>query len=285
MGDSKGNFIKDSDLSFIGLLKHYKNDHELFSVFHIFLSLIISIVFIFIIKSYSLNMITKDVSKVIISSSTSILAILIAAFGLFAAITDISFSKKIYNIGQLRNLLFPFWFSSILWVLSLLYGIFVNVILNIDKINVLLIDILFFTLFFLFIINIGYTLALIGDILKLTIRRVQIEIYEEKVKKLSLKQFTNKPKKEVKRYNHFFDFYLALSIGIIIYSFFWHAFWINYSWVYFITGILYLSYFYSGYKFYLKLKDLGQKKLINKFRNLVKYMIIIIGYWIVICIL
>lgn len=198
MGDSKGNFIKDSDLSFIGLLKHYKNDHELFSVFHIFLSLIISIVFIFIIKSYSLNMITKDVSKVIISSSTSILAILIAAFGLFAAITDISFSKKIYNIGQLRNLLFPFWFSSILWVLSLLYGIFVNVILNIDKINVLLIDILFFTLFFLFIINIGYTLALIGDILKLTIRRVQIEIYEEKVKKLSLKQFTNKPKKRLK---------------------------------------------------------------------------------------
>jgi hypothetical protein len=285
MGDSKGNFIKDSDLSFIGLLKHYKNDHELFSVFHIFLSLIISIVFIFIIKSYSLNMITKDVSKIIISSSTSILAILIAAFGLFAAITDISFSKKIYNIGQLRNLLFPFWFSSILWVISLLYGIFVNVILNIDKINVLLIDILLFTLFFLFIINIGYTLGLIGDILKLTIRRVQIEIYEEKVKKLSLKQFTNKPKKEVKRYNHFFDFYLALSIGIIIYSFFWHAFWINYSWVYFITGILYLSYFYSGYKFYLKLKDLGQKNLINKFRNLVKYMIIIIGYWIVICIL
>lgn len=283
MGDSKRNirYLKDKDMSFINLYRNYFKDHEFVSIFHLLISLLISLLILFFYKSLDILDFTNQIYNIIISTSTDVLSVLIAAFGLYAVITDKSFSEKIYKMGQIGNLLFPFWLNATLWVINLVFGMIIKLALQnnglfyfMDK-SALLFSV------FLFILTLGYTLALIGDILKLTIHRIQLNIISEKLDSEEvLYNLLNEEENVDKSYLKFFYFYLLLSGIMLLYTMIWYYYLKTNVIFSIILGCTYSFFIFMGFKFLQKLEQKKQDIIIKKFKTLVKLYLIILWLWV-----
>lgn len=280
-------FIKNRDLTFFSLYKRYTSEQEIISIVHLLVSLLISCFFVFLLKY--INDTSESMSFIfnsILSASIGILAVLIAAFGLFAAITDINFSRKIYKLGQLRNVLFPFWFCSSMWVLNIFSSMIFILLQKIININPYFIKILFYLFFVLFVITIGYTLALIGDILKLSIHRVQLDIVESSTHDKNIIELGFGEVENVnKDYFKLFSFLRIILLVAIFYFFTWFYILKKYVVITFITGagVLFLAYWF--YKFFTKLKENNQKTILKKLNNLVKFVIFTFFSWLAILVI
>lgn len=286
MGNNERNsrFIKSSDLNFFNLQRHYLKEHELISIFHLTISLIISIVFIFFISTFNLDIFIKDTINIIISTSIGILGVLIASFGIFAAVTDINFYIKIYKLDELRNTLFPFWFCSTLWTSTLLIGLFFLLLTNIRHLiysNYYLL----FPLLLLFMISLGYTLGLIGDILKLIVFKVQIEVKEDNVKdknKVKINNIyseNNNDKNFKKIYKKYLNFYILLSTIVFFYQLLWYYFFKNYTFSSIILGALYIFFIFLSIKYHRKLEINNNLKTLLKMRNVIKIYLLLLSLW------
>jgi hypothetical protein len=284
MGSAKRSirYLKHKELSYWNLLKDYLSGQELFSIYHILIASILPMIFTFLVVKFNLYSMVEDILAIIISASTDILAVLIAAFGLFAAVTDRTFLDKIYKAGELANVLYPFWFSSSMWVLTLVTGMLFNVLLNINPIGLHWIRAIFFAMLFLFLLSIGYTLALIGDILKLTIYRTQIEIIVQNnhSKKDMFENLKSNEEEIDPKYRHFLNAIRIFGAVIFIYSLCWYYFFFGYQWSFFLAGVFYLAYTFITYKFYLLLKKNDQFLLGRRLKGMVKLLIIMSCGWI-----
>lgn len=292
MASNSGNikFIKNKDLTFKKLFLHYIKDDELLSLFHLFLSILTTIIFVLIVKSRHNYEIVNSINEKIISASTDILGVLIASFGLFAAITDQKFSEKVYKLGELRNILFPFWFCSTLWVINLISGYIVSVILYPVETphikNVKLYLIILYYILTLFLITIGYTLALIGDILKRTIEKVQLD-YMENMKKSDATTNTSLTVIEAEIPKRFYNeslFHIGFTIFTLTYILCWYYYIDKYRYLDILFYTIIIFYAFYTYKLHKKLKNQEFHKLFYRLRFVLKLLMLIISFWLVILI-
>jgi hypothetical protein len=274
MGNNQGNSESIKKLSFWSLLKRYSTDQEVFSVKLFALSLIITCIFLYIIKNNNnVQVITKFVFNSILSASTDILAVIIASFGLFAAITDIAFTRTIYQLGQLENVLFPFWFCAILWVVNLFNSLLINLIIDSQLFSSQIIYMLTAGIF-LFCISILYTLELIGDILRLTVYRAKLSFLDSPAPAATVfpKLQSINP-----NYEKFFWCYLLVFTIVLIGHLAWGCSLINpVLWLVYLFGAFDLALIYIGYKFYRKLIINDNNVLAVKVKFSIKILIIII---------
>ncbi|MBU3071934.1 hypothetical protein [Clostridium estertheticum] len=280
-------FIRNRDLTFFSLYRKYTSEQEIISIIHLLVSLLISCFFVLLLKY--VNNISESMSFIfnsILSASIGILSVLIAAFGLFAAITDINFSKKIYKLGQLRNILFPFWFCSSMWVLNIFSSMTFILLQKITYINSYCLNIVFYLFFVLFVITIGYTLALIGDILKLSIHRIQLDIVESSTQHKNILQLGFGEAENInKDYFRLYDFLRVIVLIAIFYFFIWFYLLKKYVVITLITGagVLFLSYWF--YKLFTKLKRDNQKTILKRLNSLLKFIIFVFFSWIAILVI
>lgn len=279
MENSKGShrFIKPSELTFIKMFIKYCRNNELITIFHLLLSIIIGNVIIWITINYIDSLFS--LYSILFTISVSIFAVLITAFGLFAAITDISFLRIIYEMNELTNFLFPFWLTSVLWtgciIISMLGQIvWPNASNNADlNIGILSISI------YIVIIAIGYTLGLIGDIIRTTIIKVQMDYYKENIQKLDYSHQLI----EISTRNHrFFNIYLSISciaVLVVIISFLYPV-----NFFVFIAGVNVTAWSYITYKFYGKCKSNNDVLILTNIKRilkaLIKLCILVLNYYI-----
>ncbi|MDF0728266.1 hypothetical protein PY093_16495 [Cytobacillus sp. S13-E01] len=274
MDDNKGTIrpIKNKELNFISLLKSYTQEQELFSFFSFILSLLLSLVVVLMFHHFnSLDLTHKIVNNIFIASS-AIFGIIIASFGLFAAITDKSFLKLINNLGQITNVLFPFWFCSLLWSILLSYCL-VTSVLELDTENYRYLIFQLFFVLFLFFLSIGYTLSLIGDILKLTIHKanlIDVNISTIDAKKWNTQININKS------YLIYLRFICVIGFLLITYDLFWLKFLKEFIVLTLVTGAFNLSYIYLYYKFINSLKKEKQIALKVHAKDIVKLQLLYI---------
>lgn len=270
-------FINEKDLTFKNLFIRYIKDQELISIFHLTVSLAISLILLYLVSRYNLEEFKKTVCSIFISASTDIFGVLLAAFGLYAVITDIAFSKKILKLGQLRNLLFPFWLCSTMWAINLLSCIIVNGIFMIKDISQSLTSNILFIIILFFIITLGYTLALIGDILKLTIFRVQLEVQEEQGEvNLDIEDIETINKD----YQRAMKIYYLISLFSVSYFLVWYYGMRNILLATITLGAILLATVFAFYKFYTKLAHNNQINLQRRLKLIIKVILIISGLWI-----
>jgi hypothetical protein len=218
MGDYQRDFkfITPSQLSFRKLLVNYLKDNELITFFHLIITLALGNV---IVLSLTKDIVTYTyIFNVTQTLSIAILSILIAAFGLMAAITDLGFSQLILKMNQLRNFMFPFWLTSVLWFCNIFIAM-IGYLILLSKSNIdLILTIIIYVNIYIVTISSGYTLGLIGDILKTTITKVQISLLDDNSKCLDILYHGNTPtdSKVYKPYYKFWWIYILLTSVLII---------------------------------------------------------------------
>ncbi len=266
MGDSKGGikYVKNGDLTFLSMYKKYVEEHELFSLFHFFSALIFAIAFILFINFFELDIHFTTFYDISISASTDIFAILIAAFGLFAAITDKKFIEKIYTLGQLRNVLFPFWLCSVMWIINLFFSLFSKVVLDINTIKNIH-NLMFFISFFFFMLSIGYTLGLIGDVLKLTVFKTQIDHFYSQ-----MGEHDEAIEKIDENYSRFIDYYTIYAFTNVLLVIIWVVQLLEYRYLDIVFYLLITIYIILTSKLYRKLKSMQQLLLIRRVKSIGK---------------
>lgn len=151
------------------IVKYYA-DNGIISISLILLTISTSLIFSFFFsKVDSKQDVFQEFMSISISTSATIFAVIIAAFGFYAAMTDIKFSESLLKMGQLENALFPFLIVSVLWSLTIITSlIFKLVIKSSIDMNI---KILFYVDMLLLALSIFFTISLIYDTLKLTIYR------------------------------------------------------------------------------------------------------------------
>ncbi|MHA7584310.1 hypothetical protein ACX12E_28575 [Paenibacillus vandeheii] len=195
----------------------YYSDNGLISMPLFFITILVSLFLTFL---FGQNETSKDLFQefmsINVSTSATIFAVIIAAFGFYAAMTDITFSKSLLRMGQLENSLFPFLIVSILWTLT----IFTSLIFKLankafDDMDLIM---FFYIGMTLLALSLLFTVALIYDTLKLTIyrayfsdkgviesldkfRRESVEINESTKRKMVI----------------FLKFYIVVSIVILLF--------------------------------------------------------------------
>lgn len=281
MANSKGNprFIKPSELTFLKMLIRYVKGNELISIFHLITALVIGNILIWVSINYVESF--HFLYKLQFTISLSIFSVLIAAFGLFAAITDLNFSKIIYEKNQLANFLFPFWLTSVIWTGCILIS-FVGQIFwfnggIVTKKSIVILSISNYAI----IINIGYTLALIGDIIRTTIMRIQMDYFNSDISQLNNDETERidyiKPNNNIK----FFKLYIWVSIitflMIVITIFYQNVI------TSFITGCLCVILIFTFCKYYKKCKQNNDTHIalmvIRIFKLVIKLTIIVLNFY------
>lgn len=195
----------------------YYSDNGLISMPLFFITILVSLFLTFL---FGQNETSKDLFQefmsINVSTSATIFAVIIAAFGFYAAMTDITFSKSLLRMGQLENSLFPFLIVSILWTLT----IFTSLVFKLANKAFHDMDLImfFYIGMTLLALSLLFTVALIYDTLKLTIyrayfsdkgviesldkfRRESVEINESTKRKMII----------------FLKFYIVVSIVILLF--------------------------------------------------------------------
>lgn len=281
MASSKGNFkyIKDNELKFSSLMKDYLLENELFSYFQVIVSIIISLIVISIISCFGLYYKVQELYNIIITTGIGVFAVIIAAFGIFAAITDKEFYKDIYRVGEIGNILFPFWFNAVLWVVSILITTIFLFLFFAKQISYFYIKIMIFIAVLLVVLNIGYTLSVIGDMIKFTIRKVQISIMKEDSKLSDSIQECIEPDEEanIRRYKNFLWIEYPISVVFILTIVFLKKLILISNIIEIILGGLWISIIYISVRFLKVLKEKKQYKLLSKVNCVFKLELVIIG--------
>ncbi|MFK4474909.1 hypothetical protein ABH897_004677 [Paenibacillus sp. RC73] len=230
------------------LIFKYYSDNGLISMPLFFITILVSLFLTFL---FGQNETSKDIFQefmsINVSTSATIFAVIIAAFGFYAAMTDITFSKSLLRMGQLENSLFPFLIVSILWTLtiftSLVFKLANKAFDNMDLI------ICFYIGMTLLALSLLFTVALIYDTLKLTIyrayfsdkgviesldkfRRESVEINESTMRKMSI----------------FLKFYIVVSIAILLFFVSVIEWRFLSSFLTFFLGMVFLAWNYLTYK-------------------------------------
>lgn len=258
MGNNQGStrFITNKELSFKNLLYSYKQEHELISVFNFSLSLVIAFFIVLIFDGFDILNLSHQVTNNILYASSAVFGVIIASFGLFAAITDKDFLKLIHKLGQLKNILFPFWFCSFLWSILLTYCI-VTSVFGENFNNHLFLKYHLFWVLFVFCICMGYTLSLIGDILKLTIYKANfIDINVSSIDAYKLNSST----KTDSSYFNYLKFIGLVGFIIISYDLLWFHKLKDFQIITLLTGAINLFYIYLYFKLMKKLIEKQQKQ-------------------------
>ncbi len=72
----------------------------------------------------------EEFHKLLVGTSASLFGILFAAFAVIVALSDKEFVKLLQKLDILTNLFFPFWYTSFLYLLSIIINLFSLILFN-----------------------------------------------------------------------------------------------------------------------------------------------------------
>lgn len=143
-----------------------------------FIILIYLIVYVFIIAKFlgiSTDAFMKSISEMTIGISTGIFAILFAAFAIIISLSDNRFVKFLHSQNVFNKILFPFWLTSMLFIISIAVTYFALLLFaDIQKVLIIL------GAFFL-VWGILSTVYLITDTVNFGRRRADYIEYEQEI--------------------------------------------------------------------------------------------------------
>lgn len=175
-----GDFMKNSKIRMRDELKDYILSKRILKAWTgWFISLLISVLISYLLpymgKLIVSNSLLKEIGIALMGLSAGMFGIVIAGFAIIITIDKdfILFIKKVdYKKGtqHLEDLMFPFWFASILWALLLIFSLLTYFSGNI-KLNCFINKLLLCFLLLLFFISLYYTIQVVGNVYKLSIMK------------------------------------------------------------------------------------------------------------------
>lgn len=167
--------LQYEDTTFFGLLKTVKlspfKKWSLFWAIVFTLCILLSFAFFGDFKN-DINIMSEMLATSLLGASAAILAIVIAGLAITIALFKPALLPHMLKTKFIQKLLFPFWLTSALWGISIIFCI-ILVVLHILK-QSLLISILFSVELFTFFFATFYTIALTGVIIRFALQNSQI---------------------------------------------------------------------------------------------------------------
>jgi hypothetical protein len=164
------------DTTFIGLLKIVKL--RALKNWSFFWSIVLTGCIILYSEYYGditidMAIMSDKLTTTLLGASAGILAIVIAGLAITIALFKPSFLPRMLEIKFLHRLLFLFWFSSVLWGVSIVLCLLLVVICTLKQ--TYLIPIFFSIELFTFFFATFHTISLTGSIIRFTLQNAQIK--------------------------------------------------------------------------------------------------------------
>lgn len=172
-----------SKATFLSLLRTYrKSGARLWSGWELALAIAMGTGLFCILRNEPNSLISLDkLAGLIFAASASVMGIAVAGFAISTAVLSGSFSNLLMQERILDKILFPFWFNSVLWMVSLFSsGVFF--VFEEFTTNWVVTTVLASLSVVVFSLSVSFTVSMVGVVLKLTLLRGHFEQVNGKAK-------------------------------------------------------------------------------------------------------